>query len=450
MCLVPSDLIVPIIFVPGIMGTRLRSKDDKKKDAWIPPEGTGATIWAALKGLFMSTSTRQRLLNPSTTEVDDNGPAYPSDTSKHLLAIAKGKTLEERTKWRGWGALHGDSYGQILNDLEQRFAMIFDPHSNGEHMDEWWKSEVMGRDDAAKTGAQKPFAALTEQELKDASEPTYPVHAVGYNWLQSNRQSGAHLLSKINEITAHYRSKGKFCEKVVIVTHSMGGLVARACVQLPGAGDLILGVTHGVMPANGAPGTYKRIRSGFEGPAQVVLGRNAADCTAVMANAPGPLELLPMKSYKAKGSDGQPRHWLRASFAEAPGRRGHSQDMRDVFLGEADPYEHIYLNNEHNSWWRLVKEELINPAKLDENGQPLKAKTVSPDIGDSSFEQSDFNRYKRVLKEAKALHELIDSKYHGNTYAFYAADIKGSSWKSVGDFWAESPANPGWMRVSMD
>ena len=27
---------------------------------------------------------------------------------------------------------------------------------------------------------------------------------------------------------------------------------------------------------------------------------------------------------------------------------------------------------------------------------------------------------------------------------------KGSSWKSVGDFWAESPANPGWMRVSMD
>ncbi len=424
MCLVPSDLIVPIIFVPGIMGTRLRVKDEKKKSAWIPPEDTCATIWAALTGVFMSASTRQRLLNPKTTEVDDNGPAHPSENSKHLLAIAKGKNTEERAKWRGWGALHGDSYGHILNALEERFAMIFDPKTSGEVMDVWWKSEVMGRNDAAKTGAQKPFKSLTDEELKDAAEPTYPVHAVGYNWLQSNLQSGELLLKKIQDITAHYRSKGKFCEKVVIVTHSMGGLVARACLQEPGAADLILGVVHGVMPANGAPATYKRIRSGFEGGAQVVLGRNAADCTAVMANAPGPLELLPMKSYQTKGADGQLRHWLRASFPDATGPHG-EKSTHDVLLGDADPYEHIYLNNDENRWWRLIKEDLINPAKIDENGKLIKAGDFS-----ASF-QSDFQRFKINIEHAQALHALIEHKYHPNTYAFYAADAEQPAWNEV-------------------
>lgn len=431
LCLVPSDLIVPIIFVPGIMGTRLRSTGHKKKSAWIPPENGWDKLCAVLEGVFTGSAARQSLLNPNKTEVDDNGPARPSDDSKHLLAIAKGKTVDERSKWRGWGALHGDSYAHILNALEERFAMIFDPHTDGRHMAPWWKGEVMERDDAAKTGAQKPFTALSEQELKDAAEPTYPVHAVGYNWLQSNRQSGQHLLDKIREITAHYRSMGKFCEKVVIVTHSMGGLVVRACAQLPEAQELILGVVHGVMPANGAPATYKRMRSGFEGPAQVVLGRNAADCTAVMSNAPGALELLPMKSYKTLGSDGRQRHWLRAEHPHAA-QRG---ETHEVFLGEADPCEQIYLNNEAHAWWRLIKEELINPAKLDESGEPMKE-------GKDEFSDavtSNFKRYVQRFQIVRELHDLIDGKYHPNTYAFYAADAKRPAWNEV--CWRGS--NPG-------
>ncbi|MGL1409641.1 hypothetical protein ACSTIX_24320, partial [Vibrio parahaemolyticus] len=93
----------------------------------------------------------------------------------------------------------------------------------------------------------------------------------------------------------------------------MGGLVARACAQLPEMAERILGVVHGVMPALGAPATYKRIRAGFEGAGQVVLGRNAAECTAVMANAPGPLELLPTAQYKTWSNRGE-RHWLRVSY----------------------------------------------------------------------------------------------------------------------------------------
>ncbi|MBW9336870.1 alpha/beta hydrolase, partial [Herbaspirillum sp. RU 5E] len=175
------------------------------------------------------------------------------------------------------GQLHADSYLPILSLLETSMAMIFDPTSQGTRLTSHWKELVMDRQDPAKLGAQKPFVALSEEDLRDAAEMLYPVHAVGYNWLQSNGVSAQRLGGEIERITAYYRSKGKHCEQVILITHSMGGLVTRACAQLPGMAERILGVVHGVMPAIGAPATYKRMRAGFEGAAQVILGRNAAD-----------------------------------------------------------------------------------------------------------------------------------------------------------------------------
>ncbi len=426
MCLAPSNIVVPIIFLPGIMGTRLRNTKEPDTSAWMPPEHWWEKLSAALQGLGRNAARRQQLLNPRDTVVDDSGPSHPSDNARHLLAIAEGKTDAERARWRGWGQLHGDSYGDILNALEERFAMIYDPTTAGQKMDAWWSTEVMGRNDAAKTGAQKPFSPLTEAELQAAADVLYPVHAVGYNWLQSNQDSGKHVLAEIKRITQHYRDKGKHCDKVVLVTHSMGGLVARACAQQDGAADLILGIVHGVMPANGAPASYKRIRAGFEGAAQVVLGRNAADCTAVMANAPGPLELLPMKSYRAKGPDGQERHWLRASHAIKNDQGSSSEQSQ--FLGEVDPYKEIYLNNSQDSWWRLVKEELINP--LGREGRQ-KRQRVGSDSGLGDEEVEDFSTYALHMDAARKLHDIIEGRYHPNTYASYAADAGQPSWNEV-------------------
>ncbi|PWF47573.1 hypothetical protein BHT19_0028240, partial [[Kluyvera] intestini] len=132
--------------------------------------------------------------------------------------------------------------------------------SQGKKLTSQWQELVMNRQDAGKLGAQKPFVVLKEQQLRDAAELLYPVHAVGYNWLQSNKVSAKRLATEIERITAYYRSKRNSCEQVILVTHSMGGLVARACVQLPEMQERILGVVHGVMPALGAPATYKRIR----------------------------------------------------------------------------------------------------------------------------------------------------------------------------------------------
>lgn len=424
LCLTSPDIVVPILFVPGIMGTRLKVKNREKGSAWFPPENKWDAIVLLLKHLNKSAAERQKLLDPNNTEVDDNGPAHPDESSKALLAIAEGKTDAERAKWRGWGQLYGLSYGDILSLLENMLGLIFDPASQGKQLTSSWSSLVMERQDADKLGAQKAFVPLQENNLRAAADVLYPVHGVGYNWLQSNRSSGQHLAQEVERITAHYRGKGKLCEKVIIVTHSMGGLVARSCAQEPGMADRILGIVHGVMPAIGAPATYKRIRAGFEGAEQVILGRNAAECTAVMANAPGPLELLPTAQYKTKTAQGE-RHWLRASYPALNGQG--QQEMRDVLLGDGDPYADIYLNN-GASWWKLVKEELVDPAGRQERGEAEKQgkKLVVDNRKVSDFQKFEFN-----MNAARQLHDFIENKYHANTFAYYAADPKQQAWNEV-------------------
>lgn len=424
LCLTSPDLVVPVLFVPGIMGTRLKIKDSERSSAWFPPEGKWDAIVLLLKHLNKSAAERQMLLDPNNTEVDDNGPAHPDESSKALLAIAEGNTDAERAKWRGWGQVYGASYGGIMSLLENTLALIFDPASQGTQLSTTWSTLVMAQQEAAKLGAQKPFTPLAESQLRDAAEVLYPVHGVGYNWLQSNKQSGQRLAAEVERITAHYRSKGKTCDKVIIVTHSMGGLVGRACAQEPGMADRILGIVHGVMPAIGAPATYKRIRAGFEGAEQVILGRNAADCTAIMANAPGPLELLPTAQYKTKTSQGT-RHWLRASYT-AMSSEGRQQEQ-DVLLGDGDPYADIYLNNSDN-WWKLVKEELIDPAGREKRE---KAKKEGKEVVEEDNDISEFSKFEKNMSLAKKLHDAINDKYHNNTYAYYAADPKQLAWSEV-------------------
>jgi pimeloyl-ACP methyl ester carboxylesterase len=423
LCLTTPDLVVPILFVPGIMGTRLKVKN-RDASAWYPPENTWEALVTVLKHLNKSAADRQKLLDPNNTEVDDSGPAHPDESSKALLAIAPGATDAERAKWRGWGQLYGKSYGEILSLLERSLALIFDPASQGEQLTATWKTLLMDRQDAAKLGAQKPFTPLEEQHLRDAADVLYPVHAVGYNWLQSNKESGERLAQEIERITAHYRSKGKTCEKVIVVTHSMGGLVGRACAQMPGMADRILGIVHGVMPAIGAPATYKRIRAGFEGVEQILLGRNAAECTAVMANAPGPLELLPTAQYKTQSDQGA-RHWLRASYTRI-NMRGEPEEI-DTPLGDGDPYADIYLNNSDN-WWKLVREDLIDPAGRMERE---KAKRDGNEIVDRDSDIPDFVKFRRNMRAARDLQNLIEEKYHSNTYAYYGADPKQLAWNEV-------------------
>jgi pimeloyl-ACP methyl ester carboxylesterase len=114
---------------------------------------------------------------------------------------------------------------------------------------------------------------------------------VGYNWLECCEKASRRLEQRIVWIIESWQALGRQCEQVILVTHSMGGLVARACAKrVPGR---IAGVIHGVMPALGAPAAYRRMTCGtevrdFAGRfAAKILGATTYDTTPVLATSPG-------------------------------------------------------------------------------------------------------------------------------------------------------------------
>ena len=409
--------IIPIIFIPGIMGTNLRVKNGKGH-AWRPPNGKLQGLVQVIKYLGKDAAARKKVLHPDRVEVDEEGPVSLTGKVESQLKGAPDLDPEKLARLFGWGELHRDSYGRILNTLQECLHDILKTDGTP---DEAWLRLVLEQQKVHQFGAEKAFEEITADDLKRFANAAYPVHAVGYNWLQSNNVSVQRLVDKIDAITDFYKNElKKDCEKVILVTHSMGGLIARACTQLQGKSDKVLGILHGVMPAIGAPATYKRMRAGFEGVEQVLLGRNAAEATAVLTQAPGPMELLPTAEYQAK-LPGGPQHWLRAHY----GKDKTNGDEVTSLLGEGDPYETVYLNKD--DWWRLVKTELINPSKT-EHANSAEASEPSEN---TRVEDPDFAAYRNALTVARKFHKDIKGRYHNNCHAYYAADPAQAAWGEV-------------------
>lgn len=412
LAVVPKRHVIPVIFVPGIMGTNLRGDDNsdgyKNEPAWYPPNGIAAGIAEGSLRKNQQPVERQKQMNPATTVVDTEGPII-MPPGVHTLSA-------EEAKRRGWGELHWDSYGEILTGLE---IALNDRNENAgkpdaKKMAAWTVAETLkkGKEDVLKIwnpikGETPP---LTFDEFKRVGEYHYPVWACGYNWLQSNEQSAERLVRKIDEVLAWYNKTGYFIPegRVIIVTHSMGGLVARRAAQQ--AGDKILGIVHGVQPVAGAPVVYRRFRAGTEvnslfdipgAVAAVIIGWDAADITCVMANAPGPLELLPTKYY--------PNNWLRV---EQEIRNGHRKLLFE--LPESDPYLEIYSKRVQDVWWGMIDETLIDPAK------------IHPKNGVTAWEN-----YQDSLLVASNFHDKIKLDCHPNTYAHYGSDAGQVSFGSV-------------------
>jgi len=185
---------------------------------------------------------------------------------------------------------------------------------------------------------------------------------------------------------------------VIVVTHSMGGLVGRALIHpdFGNAQDVVAGIVHGAMPAVGAAAAYKRIRMGFEGSGVMgyvfkkVVGDTGPKVTAVLANAPGGLQLLPSERYGTG--------WLKAKVGE--------QEV--LSLPKADPYEEIYTVQD--KWYRLITPEWVNPAGLETSG---------PDAVDNN------------LLDAQTFHQGIGKLYHDLTYLSYGSDDKQKAWGEV-------------------
>lgn len=435
--------VLPIVFLPGIMGSNLRMSTQRqrelhKKDniAWRPDVLGPTNIRSASNE---SPAGRQLRLDPMQTTVDIYDPAGPMDISgdgRHgnvtldenfrspLLTddppTAKNpRNAVQKARARGWGEVFFKSYGELLQHLESRLNNTF---SEGKLRQEW--CDVVGIDPRV-WGSDPSLqqSALTEGELKKlVTGCWFAVYAFGYNWLQSNGDSARIIAKRINQLMDDLNQSGYECNQVIVVTHSMGGLVGRALVH-PKYGNLqdkVLGIVHGVMPAIGAPAAYRRMRAGFEdsgmmfGPENSigakVAGNYGDEVTAVLANAPGGLELLPTASYGNR--------WLRVT---------HNGRDLEAWPKQGDPYSEIY--KVRGKWYSLFLEKWINPS-----GLPSR-------LGGGTFERTC-----EYLDKAQGFHRQIDQTFHPNSYAHYGADQARRSFGEV--IWEidKSCADPtGWQ-----
>jgi pimeloyl-ACP methyl ester carboxylesterase len=385
---VPPQRVIPVLLVPGIMGSNLCKKRNRDEKVWSPPNGAIQSAQAGGSGAFNPPAKRQLAFIPDEAEVDPSGPvALPAGVPWLNETVAR--------DLRGWGTVHMASYGGLLGYLEYQLNRVV---SQQQLQGDW--ISVLKDQAAAGWGAQKPqaFKPVSDEEVRRLRRVFYPVYAVGYNWLQSNEQSARFLQTRIDEIIGQWK-KPYECSQVLLITHSMGGLVARRCAQW--AAGKIVGIVHGVMPALGAAATYKRMRAGFESLPAAVLGWNEAEATASIANAPGPLELLPQLNY----NNGKP--WLQVQARNA-GKGG--APYRTQMLPLKDPYAEIYEKDAKSCWYGLVNSDLIDPAHL--------------------FGGRQWAAYMKNLKRARDFHGGLGDSYHPLTHAYYGADKNNLAWST--------------------
>ena len=467
----PPGKIIPIIFLPGVMGSNLRMSAARQGQlrrpdnrAWRPDDiGTAETIGGSGIGNWFKNATpaqRQLVFDPNETEVeyyhyteskdrfDPNGALTRESDVRHqnvpvtLNSIPplmgswdtwqqsqpagprKFASIAQVARWRGWSeVLFGGAYGKMLQTSERFMNNIID--KKGKTHVSWQVfpkgpsgqklSLVDGKVSDLLMGDPKELGAtggapITEADLKKIAPCWYPVHAMGYNFVKSNGESAVVIAERIRGLVAGYVKRGFKCREVIIITHSMGGLVGRALVH-PKYGNMlkdksveILGIYHNVMPTIGAAGAYKRMRFGFRekdtikaGYEAQVLGFDGRNATAILANAPAPLEMMPGSAY---GPD-----WLKVV------------DGKDKVLwswprGSGTALEDIYLKPA-TAWWRLINPEWVNPGNvLPRNGGGI------------------INVYKRLEKASRFL-SSIENTFHPVTYASYCASPEHVSYGDV-------------------
>jgi pimeloyl-ACP methyl ester carboxylesterase len=196
---------IPIIVVPGIMGSRLT---DPRTDelVWNPMGSPLSSSVGGSAGVFMVDPDRIAQVA---------APLVPDETHRYSLAT------EHR---------HIAHIKHFYNIIPEFYG------------------------DLAKHLASLQLPALQERHL------TPKVYCCGYDWRQDNARSAARLAAVVDEAL---RDTG--ARKVIIVAHSMGGLVARYYSRVLGGEAKIHQLILLASPNLGAPGAYAQLRRGLYG-----------------------------------------------------------------------------------------------------------------------------------------------------------------------------------------
>ncbi len=248
----------PVILIPGVMGSRLHLTEELR---WDPDSDLNMWAWRRA-----DLPTKRRHLSVTET------PATVFDDLGHQAALEASTDEESLIRSRGWAGLAWGFYGPGLRELQRRL----NPDGTG-------------------VGSFEPF----------------PVYAFGYDFRTSNLAS-AHQLVEFVDITRAATSAAK----VILVTHSMGGLVARAaCTWDPTFIDKVDRVIHVGQPADGCPTFYRRFLTGvvpkYDDHAPLteietwlqehvlahIIGTTPQEFATLMSVLPGPMQLLPSTRF---------------------------------------------------------------------------------------------------------------------------------------------------------
>ncbi|WP_299692250.1 hypothetical protein [uncultured Tateyamaria sp.] len=362
----PEPSALPIVFVPGIMGSRLRRNGGRL--VWDPDNIIDLNPFARSQGSAAANATA----GAATKRRNMVGPPGRGFSDDYLVVdrgVVGGSLTQTRID-RGWGGLHQSSYLSFLSWLDNT--------------------------------AQQPASG---QVPRGCHAVQYEVFAHPYNWTADNRTSARGLRQTVAQAVAETTEKWAHRPEIrilkpVLVTHSMGGLVARAFTQIQGGAGDVHGVIHGAMPTDGSPATYKRMLSGFEGMLSVVLGYDQGQVTATAGNMPGALQLLPNVRHQ---SVDRSTDWLRLIKRDGSLRASYPS---------GDPYREIYARPPP-VWWRLIHERYLDP-QGDPNGRSARAQSMTQIGKARTFDQA-----------------LSSNGFHPNTRMFYADDSGHLCWDKV-------------------
>lgn len=259
---------IPIIFVPGVMGSRLHFPTIDQ--SWDPD-----STWAMIHWVRISAErARQEFALATPAEVMTEND---EDLTKEQTA-------------RGWPGVAWDFYGKFVQDLDKQ-----------------------------KFGRYRT-----------------PVWVIGYDWRQSNTTSGAAVAARIKAILAQ-----EGVDKFILISHSMGGLVTRACLKNDAevAGKL-LGVIHIAQPAVGAAVLVRRMFTGAVSSVDggvglsLILGNDRKKFQTIMSAMPGPMQLLSTNHYRDTDGSG----WYDyASFEQPSITRRWEGNVWDLYAQPQSP-----------------------------------------------------------------------------------------------------------------
>jgi lecithin:cholesterol acyltransferase len=242
LCTSPPRRKIPIIFAPGVMGSRLHfTAIDQSWD----PDSIPA-MWHWLRIGAERARTELRWTTPATVMTTAKKDITPDEIAHGYAGVAKG------------------FYVAFLRYLR---AQVFNLNVDT------------------------------------------PVYGVGYDWRQSNKNSGDYFTREANRIMG-IEGAGQ----CIVVSHSMGGMVTRSAMK-GGLAGKVLGVVHIYQPVDGAVVMYRRFFTGatkeFDGgwagvPLNTIIGNTADKFATTSSGMPGPIQLLPTNNYRDTGG----KAWL--------------------------------------------------------------------------------------------------------------------------------------------